>query len=141
MPWPLCSRPFLDFSERWWSTKMLGMLSGPGALNKQSFLMHRWTALSGSVEKRSGAGGRSKSPGYGGRWCGFGGKNISLRTAAFCQGVLCVATVSLEADLVYNVGMHIQLPLDSGFCANPTAFQMSCSVIPSIQSFQCLALA
>ena len=48
------------------------------------------------MEKGSGVGGGSESPRYGGRWCGFGGKNVSLRTAAFFQVVLCVATVLLE---------------------------------------------
>ena len=119
----------------------LEMPSGPEALNGWRFLMQWWIVLSGSVEKGSGVGGGSESSRYGGRWCGFGRKNISLRTATFFQMVSCVATVSLEVDLVYNVGMHIQLPSDNGFCANRAAFQMSCSVISSSQSFQCITLA
>ena len=101
--------------------------------------MQRWKTLSGGVENGSGVGGGSESPEYGGRWCGLGGKNAVLRTAAFCSTVPCVAVMLFEAVLVYSVGMHVRLPSDSGFWANP-AFQMSCSVISSSHSFQCTAL-
>ena len=120
---------------------MLGMPSGPWTLNDLSFLMQWWTALSGSVEKGRGVGGGSELPGYGGRWCSFGGKNTSLRMATSCWEVSCVAMVSLEADLVYSIGMHVQLLSDSRFFTKQVAFQMSCLVIPSSQPFQCIALS
>ena len=102
--------------------------------------MRRWKTLSGGVENGSGVGGGSESPEYGGRWCGLGGKNAVLRTAAFCFTVPCVAVTLFEVVLVYSVGIHVRLPSDSGFWANQAAFQVSCSVISSSHSFQCTVL-